>query len=61
MDFGISLPADPPTSLQVHKAALAESSGFRNVWTWDTHILMQEYSAQMTMLALETSDVVIGA
>ena len=61
MDFGISLPADPPTSLQVQKAVLAESCGFRYVWTWDTHILMQEYSPQMTMLALETRDAVIGA
>jgi probable F420-dependent oxidoreductase len=61
MDFGISVPTDPPTSLQVQKAALAESCGFGYVWTWDTHILMQEYSPQMTMIALETRDVVIGA
>jgi probable F420-dependent oxidoreductase len=61
LDFGISLPADPPTSLQVQKAALAESSGFKYVWTWDTHILMQEYSPQMTMIALQTREVVIGA
>jgi alkanesulfonate monooxygenase SsuD/methylene tetrahydromethanopterin reductase-like flavin-dependent oxidoreductase (luciferase family) len=41
MDFGISLPTDPPTGVQVAKAKLAEAHGYRCVWTWDTHILMQ--------------------
>jgi hypothetical protein len=44
MEFGISLPTDPPIGAQVEKAKLAEASGFTNVWCWDTHILMQEYS-----------------
>ena len=61
LEFGISLPADPPTSLQVQKAVLAEACGFGHVWTWDTHILMQEYSPQMTMLALETREAILGA
>ena len=61
MDFGISLPTDPPTELQVGKAKLAEACGFKYVWCWDTHILMQEYSPQMTMIAVGTHAVVVGS
>ena len=61
MDFGISLPTDPPTALQVEKATLAEACGFTYVWCWDTHILMQEYSPQMTLIAEATQDVVVGS
>jgi probable F420-dependent oxidoreductase len=61
MDFGISLPTDPPTGHQVEKARLAERYGFTSVWCWDTHILMQEYSPQMTLIAAETEKVVIGS
>ncbi len=61
MDFGISLPTDPPIDLQVEKAKLAEACGFTYVWCWDTHILMQEYSPQMTLIAAETQNVVIGS
>jgi probable F420-dependent oxidoreductase len=61
MDFGISLPTDPPTEHQVEKARLAERCGFRSIWVWDTHILMQEYSPQMTLIALETERAVVGS
>jgi probable F420-dependent oxidoreductase len=61
MDFGISLPTDPPTGVQVAKAKLAEAHGFRCVWSWDTHILMQEYSPQMTLIATQTQAVVVGS
>ena len=61
MEFGISLPTDPPVGAQVDKAKLAEVSGFTNVWCWDTHILMQEYSPQMTLIAASTERVGIGA
>jgi probable F420-dependent oxidoreductase len=61
MDFGISLPTDPPTYAQVEKARLAERSGFKYVWCWDTHILMQEYSPQMTLIGLGTKKVVLGS
>jgi probable F420-dependent oxidoreductase len=61
MDFGISLPTDPPIDLQVRKAQLAEACGFTHVWCWDTHILMQEYSPQMTLVAAGTHDVVVGS
>jgi probable F420-dependent oxidoreductase len=61
MDFGISLPTDPPTELQVEKARLAEACGFTHVWCWDTHILMQEYSPQMTLIAAGTKSVVVGS
>ena len=61
MEFGISLTTDPPIEHQVEKAKLAESHGFRYVWSWDTHILMQEYSPQMTLIARETESVVVGS
>ena len=61
MDFGISLPTDPPIDLQVRKAQLAEACGFTNVWCWDTHILMPEYSPQMTLIAAGTNEAVIGS
>jgi len=61
MDFGISLPTDPPIDLQVEKAKLAEACGFTYVWCWDTHILMQEYSPQMTLIAAGTQNVVVGS
>jgi probable F420-dependent oxidoreductase len=61
MEFGISLPTDPPVGAQVDKAKLAEACGFTNVWCWDTHILMQEYSPQMTLIAANTERVGIGA
>jgi probable F420-dependent oxidoreductase len=61
MDFGISLTTDPPIEHQVEKAKLAESYGFGCVWSWDTHILMQEYSPQMTLIARETESLVVGS
>lgn len=61
MEFGISLPTDPPIGAQVEKAKLAEACGFTNVWCWDTHILMQEYSPQMTLIGASTERVAIGA
>ena len=61
MEFGISLTTDPPIDRQVEKAKLAEAHGFRYVWNWDTHILMQEYSPQMTLLAAGTQSVVVGS
>jgi probable F420-dependent oxidoreductase len=61
VEFGISVPADPPIAAQVAKAKLAEECGFANVWSWDTHILMQEYSPQMTLIATSTENVTIGS
>lgn len=61
MEFGVSVPADPPVGAQVAKAKLAEDCGFDNVWSWDTHILMQEYSPQMTLIATGTERVRVGS
>lgn len=61
MRFGISLPTDPPVGAQLEKAKLAEACGFSNVWCWDTHILMQEYSPQMTLIATSTERVAVGS
>lgn len=61
MEFGISVPTDPPIQAQVEKAKLAEECGFTYVWCWDTHILMQEYSPQMTLIATNTDRIVLGS
>jgi probable F420-dependent oxidoreductase len=61
MEFGVSVPADPPTVGQVAKLTLAEANGFTNGWVWDSHILMQEYSPLMTLAAVGTRTMVIGS
>jgi probable F420-dependent oxidoreductase len=61
MEFGISLPVDPPMQAQVEKAKLAEACNFDYVWVWDTHILMQEYSPLMTLVATNTERVIVGS
>jgi probable F420-dependent oxidoreductase len=61
MEFGFSLATDPPLAPRVELAKLAEANGFTYGWVWDSHILMQEYSVLMTMLAQSTSRLVLGA
>src|SRR5690349_15845339 len=61
VQFGISVPTDPPTAAQVEKARLAEANGFSYVWSWDTHVLMPEYSPQMTLITCSTERVVVGS
>ena len=61
MDFGISRQPTRRSTSRSEKAQLAEACGFTNVWCWDTHILMPEYSPQMTLIAAGTNDAVIGS
>jgi probable F420-dependent oxidoreductase len=61
MRFGIGLPGDPPLQEQIDRAILAERAGFHDVWCWDSHILKQDCSVLMTLVAAETASITVGS
>lgn len=60
MKFGMVLTGDPPVQGQVEQGKLGEAKGFDYVYCWDSHILKQESSALLTLLASRTERVVAG-
>ena len=60
MRLGTVLTADPPLQDQVELALLAEANGFDDVYCWDSHILKQEASPLMSLLAVKTDRVGLG-
>jgi alkanesulfonate monooxygenase SsuD/methylene tetrahydromethanopterin reductase-like flavin-dependent oxidoreductase (luciferase family) len=42
MNFGVVLQTNPPAARVIELARRAETYGFSNVWTFDSHLLWEE-------------------
>lgn len=60
MKFGMVLTCDPPVAAQLEQGQLGEQHGFDQIYCWDSHILKQESSALLTLLASTTNRVDVG-
>ncbi|HEX6453310.1 MAG TPA: TIGR03842 family LLM class F420-dependent oxidoreductase [Trebonia sp.] len=60
MDFGIVLQNDPPAWRVVELARRAETYGFTNVWTFDSHLLWQEPFVVYSQILAATHRVIVG-
>ena len=60
MEFGVVLQTDPPARRVVELAKLAESLGFRYVWTFDSPVLWQEPFVIYSQILASTSSVLVG-
>jgi probable F420-dependent oxidoreductase len=60
MDIGVVLQTTPPSARVVDLAVRAETYGFSNVWTFDSHILWQEPFPIYTQILANTRNVMVG-
>ena len=60
MDFGLVLQADPPARAVVDRMRLAEDSGFRYGWTFDSHVLWQEPFVIYPLILAATRTMMVG-
>ena len=60
MDFGVVLQTTPPSARVVDLAKRAESYGFSNVWTFDSHILWQEPYVIFSQILAATRNITVG-
>ena len=60
MDFGLVLQTDPPAWRQVELAKRAETLGFSNVWTFDSHVLWQEPYVIYSQILAATHRITVG-
>ena len=60
MDFGIVLQADPPARRLIDLTARAETLGFTNAWTFDSHVLWQEPFVIYSQMLAATERMVVG-
>ena len=60
MDIGVVLQTTPPSARVVDLAVRAETYGFSNVWTFDSHILWQEPFPIFTQILANTRNVMVG-
>ena len=60
MDIGVVLQTTPPSSRVVDLAKKAEMFGFSHVWTFDSHILLQEPYVIYSQILAETRNVIVG-
>ena len=60
MDIGVVLQTTPPSARVVDLAVRAETYGFSNVWTFDSHILWQEPFPIFTQILANTRNVIVG-
>jgi probable F420-dependent oxidoreductase len=60
MDFGLVLQTDPPASAVVDTMRRAEEQGFRNGWTFDSHVLWQEPFVIYSQILAATSRLMVG-
>ena len=60
MDFGLVLQADPPARAVVDRMRLAEDSGFRYGWTFDSHVLWQEPFVIYPLILAATKTMMVG-
>jgi len=60
MNIGVVLQTTPPSARVVDLAKRAETYGFSNVWTFDSHLLWEEPFPIFTQILAETRNVVVG-
>ena len=60
MDFGLVLQADPPARAVVDRMRVAEDSGFRYGWTFDSHMLWQEPYVIYPLILAATKTMMVG-
>jgi probable F420-dependent oxidoreductase len=60
MDFGLVLQADPPAQAVVDRMRVAEASGFRYGWTFDSHMLWQEPFVIYPLILAATKTMTVG-
>jgi probable F420-dependent oxidoreductase len=60
MDFGLVLQADPPAQAVVERMRVAEDSGFRYGWTFDSHMLWEEPFVIYPLILAATRTMMVG-
>ena len=60
MDFGIVMQADPPARRVIELATRAETLGFTNAWTFDSHVLWQEPFVIYSQILAATDNMIVG-
>lgn len=61
MDFGFTLKAEHSVERTVALTRQAEAAGFGYGWFWDNQVLWREIYPLLTLLAVETTDMRLGA
>ncbi len=61
MDFGFTLKAEHSVERTVVLTRQAEAAGFGYGWFWDNQVLWREIYPLLTLLAVETTDMRLGA
>ena len=60
LSFGVTILPDPPYTRLIELTTLAEQQGFEYGWTYDSHVLWQESTPLMALLAKETTRMKLG-
>src|SRR5215203_3816797 len=60
LSFGVTIMPDPPYTRLIELTALAEQQGFDYGWTYDSHVLWQESTPVMALLAQATTRMKLG-
>ena len=60
LSFGVTVLPDPPYTRLIELATLAERQGFEYGWTYDSHVLWQESTPVMALLAKATTRMKLG-
>jgi probable F420-dependent oxidoreductase len=60
MDFGLVLQTDPPADRVIERMRVAEDSGFRYGWTFDSHVLWQEPFVIYSRILAATKSLTVG-
>ncbi len=61
MDFGFTLKAEHSVERTIALTQQAEAAGFSYGWFWDNHVLWREIYPLLTLLAVNTSTMRLGA
>jgi probable F420-dependent oxidoreductase len=61
MDFGFTLKAEHSLERTIALTRQAEAAGFSYGWFWDNHVLWREIYPLLTLLAINTTDMRLGA
>ena len=60
LSFGVTILPDPPYTRLIELTTLAEQQGFAYGWTYDSHVLWQESTPVMALLAKATTRMKLG-
>jgi probable F420-dependent oxidoreductase len=60
LSFGVTILPDPPYTRLIELTTLAEQQGFEYGWTYDSHVLWQDSTPLMALLARKTTRMKLG-